>query len=244
MPIHDWTRVDAGLFHHFHQDWTIELCRTLNAGLLPPGYTALTDQVTGRPIPDVVTLNRGQPPRPPVSGSTVLDTPPKARFIERTDADRYANQANRVAIRHRHGEVVAVVEILSPGNKNSRHGLRSLIAKTGDLLWQGVNLLVIDLFPPSVRDPQGIHPIIWEEIGETTFELPPDQPLTVASYQAEPTKTAYVESVAVGDALPEMPLFLDGGSYIRAPLELTYCASWAVFPADFKDLVTQPENNP
>ena len=35
MPIHDWTRVDAGLFHDFHQDWTIELSRSLNAGLLP-----------------------------------------------------------------------------------------------------------------------------------------------------------------------------------------------------------------
>jgi hypothetical protein len=23
MPIHDWTRADAGLLHHFHQDWTI-----------------------------------------------------------------------------------------------------------------------------------------------------------------------------------------------------------------------------
>ena len=23
MPVHDWTRVDAGLFHAFHQGWTI-----------------------------------------------------------------------------------------------------------------------------------------------------------------------------------------------------------------------------
>jgi hypothetical protein len=28
MPIHDWTRVDAGLFHDFRQDWTIELRRS------------------------------------------------------------------------------------------------------------------------------------------------------------------------------------------------------------------------
>ena len=41
MPIHDWTRVDAGLFHDFHQDWTIELRRSLNAGRLPPGFVAL-----------------------------------------------------------------------------------------------------------------------------------------------------------------------------------------------------------
>ena len=44
MPIHNWTRVRANRFHHFHQDWTIELRRSLNAGLLPPGYFALTDQ--------------------------------------------------------------------------------------------------------------------------------------------------------------------------------------------------------
>ena len=24
MPIHDWTRVDAGIFHHFHTSWVDE----------------------------------------------------------------------------------------------------------------------------------------------------------------------------------------------------------------------------
>ena len=41
MPIHDWTRVDAGLFHAFHQDWIVILARALNAGVLPPDYFAL-----------------------------------------------------------------------------------------------------------------------------------------------------------------------------------------------------------
>ncbi len=27
MPIHDWTRVDAGLFHAFHQSWIVILSR-------------------------------------------------------------------------------------------------------------------------------------------------------------------------------------------------------------------------
>jgi hypothetical protein len=35
MPIHDWTRVSAGIFHHFHQDWTIEI-RDLPSDLRPP----------------------------------------------------------------------------------------------------------------------------------------------------------------------------------------------------------------
>ncbi len=36
MPLHDWTRVDAGIFHDFHQAWNAQLRGALNGGLLPP----------------------------------------------------------------------------------------------------------------------------------------------------------------------------------------------------------------
>ena len=51
MPIDDWTRLEPGDFHHFHQRWISAIADSLNGGLLPPEYMALTDQVTGRPIP-------------------------------------------------------------------------------------------------------------------------------------------------------------------------------------------------
>ena len=35
MPIHDWTRVDAGIFHAFHLSWIAEIARVLNRGQLP-----------------------------------------------------------------------------------------------------------------------------------------------------------------------------------------------------------------
>jgi hypothetical protein len=243
MPIHDWTRVDAGLFHDFHQDWTIELRRSLNAGRLPPGFVALTDQQTGGPIPDVLTLNRGpkaRGQREPAGVLAVAPAAPRARFVVELEDDTYARRANRIRIQHRHGEVVAVIEIVSPGNKGSRTALRAFVRKASDLIWQGIHLLVIDLFPPSDRDPQGIHKAIWDEIGERPFELPTDKPLTVVAYRAAPTKTAYVEPVAVGDDLPGLPIFLTEDDYIPAPLEETYRASWAVFPADFKELLEPP----
>src|SRR5438876_11071747 len=99
MPIHDWTRVDAGLFHDFHQDWTIELRRSLNAGRLPPGYVALTDQQTGGPIPDVLTLNRRPKDtgdREPAGGIGLALAPPKARFVVELEEDTYARRANRI----------------------------------------------------------------------------------------------------------------------------------------------------
>ena len=47
MPIHDWTRVNPGIFHHFHLEWIGDLSRVLNRGLLPPDYYALAEQIAG-----------------------------------------------------------------------------------------------------------------------------------------------------------------------------------------------------
>jgi hypothetical protein len=56
MPVHDWTRVKACIFHHFHHSWIEELQRALNRGLLPPDYYAMAEQRTGRFGPDFLTL--------------------------------------------------------------------------------------------------------------------------------------------------------------------------------------------
>jgi hypothetical protein len=185
MPIHDWTAVKAWTFHNFHVLWTASLTNRLNAGLLPPGFFAMAEQVIGGPEPD-----EGQ-----------------------------ARKANRIAVHHRLGNVVAVIEIVSPGNKESERALRSFVEKAAELIHQGVNLLVVDLFPPGPRDPQGPHALIWDEITDQSFELPPGKPLTLAAYQTAPPRMAYVEPAAVGDRLPDMPLFLRGEEYVLVPLE-------------------------
>jgi hypothetical protein len=191
----------------------------------------------------VLTLQRGPKKteqREMGGGLAVATAPPKARFVDEVEEDTYARRANSIRIRHRHGQVVAVIEIVSPGNKNSRSALRAFVRKAADLICQGIHLLVIDLFPPSERDPQGIHKAIWDEIAERPFELPADKPLTVVSYRAIPLKAAYIEPVAVGDDLPALPIFLTEADYIPAPLEETYRASWAAYPADFKELLELP----
>jgi len=63
---------------------------------------------------------------------------------------------------------------------------------------------------------------------------------TAVAYRAAPVKTAYVEPVAVGDELPELPVFLTEEEYILAPLEETYQASWAAFPGELKELFERP----
>jgi hypothetical protein len=247
MPIHDWTRVDAGLFHHFHQEWATALCNALNAGKLPSDYFALVEQNVRGPIPDVLTLRLAPGPdrnadhSPDSGGGVGLATRvPRTRLTQRAEVASYVRKASRVTVRHRHGDVVAVIEIVSPGNKASRAEFRTLVEKSADLIQQGVHVLMIDLFPPGQRDPQGIHKAIWDEFQEEDFELPADKPLTLASYDAGPECVAYVEFVGVGDELPEMPLFLRPESYVPSPLEETYQTAWAAFPAALQGLLENP----
>jgi hypothetical protein len=56
MPVHDWTRVEAGILHHFHHGWIAQVARALNRGLLPPDHYALAEQIAGGLGPDVFTL--------------------------------------------------------------------------------------------------------------------------------------------------------------------------------------------
>lgn len=240
MPIHNWKGVDAGVFHHFHQAWTIEISNALNGGGLPDGFFAMAEQVVSGPIPDVVTLQRSRSTSIDArehGAIAVAEVPPKARFVASTEQEAYAARANRIVIRHRLGRVVAIIEIVSPGNKSSQHALRSFTEKAVDLLHQGINLLVVDLFPPSRRDPQGIHGEIWGQFGDEPFELPADKPLTIAAYAVGDRITAYVEPIAVGDPLPPLPIFLDQDVYVPSPLESTYQTTWAKCPEPVRELV-------
>src|SRR5687768_9234085 len=154
MPVHDWSRVDANLFHDFHQTWTINIRNALNGGLLPPGYSALVEQHAGGVVPDVLTLERRHTRRSPSgrSGGTLLTAPPPPDWKRIASADKIlARRANRITIRHSLGRIVCIMEIVSPGNKNTRPALTRFVQKTVDFLENGVHVLVVDLFPPSAR---------------------------------------------------------------------------------------------
>ena len=99
---------------------------------------------------------------------------------------------------------------------------------------EGIHVLVVDLFPPTPRDPQGIHGVIWDEIGDETFDFPPGKDRTLVSYESGDDRVAYIEPLAVGDVLRDMPLFLSRGLHVPVPLESTYLATWDATPEVFR----------
>ena len=240
MPLHDWTRVPAGLFHHFHQDWSIEIARELNRGRLPQGLSALVEQRSGPRESDVLAIESARASESPdISTDTTIATadPPVTQIVRRTNKGIYAERANRIVIRHHLGRTVSVIEIVSPGNKDGRAALRDFVEKSIDFLRAGIHVLVVDLFPPTSRDPFGIHKAIWDEIEEEDFDLPGEKDRVIASYETGDEQIAYIELRGVGEELPKMPLFLTNSLHIRVPLEQTYQAAWDASPQDLRHAV-------
>src|SRR5277367_2934092 len=84
MPLHDWTRVPSGLFHHFHQGWAWGIGRALNRGRLPAGMSALVEQRSGPKETDVLTVELAAPDESAPGGAAVLERP-KTRIHRQTD---------------------------------------------------------------------------------------------------------------------------------------------------------------
>ena len=103
-----------------------------------------------------------------------------------------------------------------------------------DLLREGVHVLIVDLFPPTARDPQGIHKAIWDEIEEEDFHFPAGKDRLLVSYETGGQRVAYIEPLAMGDSLPDMPLFLTNRLHVKTPLEATYLATWNALPKEVR----------
>lgn len=106
---------------------------------------------------------------------------------------------------------------------------------------KGIHLLIVDLHPPGPRDPAGIHNEIWQAIAGEAYVPPPGKPLTLASYDSGEGLRAYVVGAAVGDALTEMPLFLQPGHAVYVPLEKTYTAAVAKVPQRWRRMLEAAE---
>ena len=172
MPVHDWTRVEAGIFHGFHVAWLGEISKSLNGGLLPEGFYSLPEQHAGRTIADVLTLHASPVtlgPALPFSttgGTAVAEAPPRARLRESVETKVQARRRS-LAIRYVSGHrLVVLLEIVSPANKDRQQSVDDFSAQAVDALDAGVHLVVVDLFPPGPYDPQGMHGAVRRRLGQ------------------------------------------------------------------------------
>lgn len=236
MPVHDWTRATPGMFPDFHLSWLAYLKRALNQGLLPKGYYAMAEQKTGVYGPDVLALTAD--PRTDPAGGNGAVAVAEPRAARRVVAKAVPVVGRVITVRHATGHrMVAVIEVVSPRNKDRARSVGAFAEKVAGLVRAGVHVAVVDILPPGRHDPTGLHPVIWRGLDTRppVAGPPADLPLTFAGYRADEYQpVAYLNYAAVGQPLPAVPLFLDDGVFVDVPLEETYMTNFNELPPELQ----------
>ncbi|MEM9701685.1 MAG: DUF4058 family protein [Planctomycetota bacterium] len=233
--VDDWTRVDAGTYHGFHQTWISQLGLTLNAGLLPRGYYSHVERSFGavradENEADVLTLEI-DPHRSEAGGggTAVLEAPPAVELetdmSAASEMDFYVGKASRLAIKREiDHHVVALLEVSSPGNKDRTASADRFLDKIAEALEDRVHVVMIDLLPPGPADPNGLHAAVLERFS-IPFDPPAAKPMCAVGYRSGPEWRACAQPLTVGDPLPAVPLFLTPDRYVELPLGPSYAAA-------------------
>lgn len=225
MPVHDWNRVHPGIFHDFHHEWISVTRRELNRILHGSDYYALAEQVVSGFGPDVLTLKLPtNEPVVPVARNSSLSVmvAPQSKIAIQSAPGWYTSRKKSVVVRHvSDHSIVAVLEIVSPGNKTSQRAISAITSKIQSLLTNRIHVSFVDVFPPTALAPQGLHPIVWEDAGGDCFAFDPTQPLLSAAYVAVEYR-AYLDPFAIGESLPSLPVFLTPFEHITVDMETTY----------------------
>jgi hypothetical protein len=147
-----------------------------------------------------------------------------------------------VAIRYvSNHRVVALIEIVSPANKDRQNSVDDFVNKTVYTLSQGIHVLVVDILAPGKFDSGGLHRSICAaatEDDELSTDNSPVPSSTFVSYQTLKTRLeAFIEHPQLANPLPAMPIFLNDSQYVYVPLEDTYQRAWDGMPAFWRNVV-------
>lgn len=247
MPIHDWSRVEDASFHDFHQAWLAQIRLRLNTGVLPEGYFAHIERHFGRFESDLLTLSfppsavkpaNGLPGRTAPSGGLAVATkPPKAMAHLTANPTRRSTVVVRETGTRR---VVALIELASAANKDRPENVAAYAAKAKAALDAMVHVVHLDILPPTKFTPIGLGGAIWTAVSGSDYPFTTDKPLAADSFQAGRVVELYANALAVGDGVPDVPLFLSEEIYIDLPLAVTYAEVFASIAPDDRELLSRP----
>jgi Protein of unknown function (DUF4058) len=219
----------ARSWESIHALWCGEIVATLNERVLPPGYYAETQVHIGSRVEvDVATLERPPTTPGPRNGPAATLTleawaPPvpaltiPAVFPDEIEVQIFGSPTG--------AHLVAAIELVSPGNKDRSEARRAFAAKCSSYLQVGIGLIVVDVVTERLAN---LHDELMRlmEQPETTH-FPPEALLYAVAYrparrEAGDQIDCWPTPLAVGRALPVLPLALRGGPTLPLDLEATY----------------------
>jgi hypothetical protein len=226
MPLLDHFRPpvsDEVQWNSFHSGWATRIADRLG-DVIPDEFRAHENLKLGGGIEiDVATVRH-----PPGSTNGTASPkhsnwqPPPAVTVDATFPDRF-----EVLVFRQFGgrQLVAAIELISPGNKDSDETRRAFAMKVASYLHEGVSVLIVDVVTERRAN---LHDEIVRMMQlPDELLMPPEPPLFAASYRPvlrdnRPEIDIWVNGFSVGDPLPTMPLRLIADYFVPVELELTY----------------------
>lgn len=200
---------------------------------LPRGYVAEPRAHLGQPVEvDVTTYERDDAPRlhgsPGETGGGVATAPwigtEPVLAVETELADEY-EYAVRVYDVERGRQLVAAVEIVSPGNKDRPEKRNAFVGKCAAMLQKGVAVSIVDLV--TVRH-FNLYAELMAFIGHRDPTMSADPPAVYAAsvrwapWGDKNYLQAWSYPLVVGRPLPTLPLWLTAERRVPLDLESSY----------------------
>jgi len=215
-----------------HSTWATTIATQLNQDQLPAEYFAMPLVTLGGGVQvDVGTFQTGEQPESP-SGGVVTQiwappSPPLSVVVDFVSLDVY-----EVRVMQQMGgpKLRSAIELVSPANKDQASHRRAFAIKCAGYLQQGVAVIIVDVVTErtanlhvALADILGLaHPLAW---------CSPSQLYAVAYRPTQAAAAqrleAWPEALAVGAALPTMPLWLSETLCLPLRLEASYQATCA-----------------
>jgi hypothetical protein len=224
MPLHHWK--DERRWDGLHLLWLAQLLDGIQPRL-PPGFRAYVSSVPALTLdaingkPDVTVLGWRSPPNEAApSGSAALAP-------DRETVATFTLDPQRAIHVNWHGQLIAAIEVVSPRNKDRLNARARYTRRYLGYLWQGVHLMLIDVF----SQPAGFSfaDAISADLGLGEPATPPPHAISyrvdgpVPRDQEMGTQIAiWRRLLGVGQPLPELPLALDVDQAVVIDLETTY----------------------
>lgn len=181
--------------------------------------------------PDVAELDREkgfqEPTNGPVGGvATAVWAPPAVTTVQ--DAVFPDCFEVKILDTRDDAQVVAVVELVSPGNKNREEARSAFAVKCAAYLQRGLGLIVVDIVTTRQAD-------LYAELVQLLRQpeaagLLKGGSLHAAAYrpirrQERNQIDVWLTPLTLGQTLPQLPLALRGGGCVPLDLEATYTAA-------------------
>jgi hypothetical protein len=157
--------------------------------------------------------------------ATAIWAPPQPTLTVTTDLPEQDEYEVRVYDTKRHRRLVAAVEIVSPANKDRPEHRRAFVAKCAALLREHVSVAIVDLVTTRQFN---LYDELLEFIGQADPSLAPEPPPLYAAACRWRRGTGsgcletWAHALAVGQALPTLPLWLADNLAVPLELEASY----------------------